>query len=393
MSTNSNNTTSNSSNRGKRKRQYLTTAHNNLKWQPKRGGPGVLVTCDTGRDGKAKREGLEILEYYLEKQATKTSSKEETKNEESKSEKDDKKLSLEEELAELKESANDNSNSNSNDNDKKKSKRKNVKKPFAHYDTGCKGNVMILCMLPNPNLIPSINTTNNSNSKPETETEDPPIEDGKEQSEDKNKKAKTSPTKEEEEKGEAADATTVSASQTTSSNTANANPPWDPLATVRQVMTDIQDETTKNIPGSRFIRRMIPLQATCFASLEEIKLTFRSILDHLVLPNLPNDKKDVTFAIHFKKRNCGHLTRDQVIHEIGNQVDQATGEGWKVNLAQPDIRIQIEICKTLCGMAVLQASQCDNLLAKYNFNVTDLRTQAREQQQGTQDQTTNQDDK
>ena len=57
---------SNASKTKGQKRQYHNSSGHSgkSKWQPKRGGPGIILTCETGRDFKAKREGLEILNYY-----------------------------------------------------------------------------------------------------------------------------------------------------------------------------------------------------------------------------------------------------------------------------------------------------------------------------------------
>ena len=40
-------------------------SNHNPKWQnSKRGAPGVLMTCETSREVKCQREGLEILNHY-----------------------------------------------------------------------------------------------------------------------------------------------------------------------------------------------------------------------------------------------------------------------------------------------------------------------------------------
>ncbi|MGK3759170.1 MAG: hypothetical protein ACI8RD_011487, partial [Bacillariaceae sp.] len=50
-----------------KKRKYFDRGGGgkNKKWRrPKRGAPGVLLTCETGRERRCEREGLEILNYY-----------------------------------------------------------------------------------------------------------------------------------------------------------------------------------------------------------------------------------------------------------------------------------------------------------------------------------------
>jgi tRNA acetyltransferase TAN1 len=346
-----------SSDKGKRKRQYLQSANNkdghHQKWQPKRGGPAVLLTCDTGRDSKAKREGLQILEYYLHLDKPKH-----TEDDDCKKDAEEKPLSLDAELAQLQSEHQKAPNSQ-----QQQQQHDYKKKPFAYYDTGCKGTVFLFCMLPDCALIPSIQSAKSNLKK----LKDGETNGGDNPSNSPAKKAKI------EEDG-----------STKTSETLAVTPsplPWDPLATVRRVMHDLDQESSathhnSNIPGSRFVSRMIPVQATCFASMEEIQLTFRSLLERTVLNKGSLLPSTPTFGIKFKKRNCGSVTRDQVITEIGKQVEEATNKTWKVHLDNPDYRIQIEICKTVCGMSILAASKEDAFMSKHNFNLADLRAQA-----------------
>ena len=48
-----------------RKRKYK---EGKRKFNPKRGGPGILMTCEQGREHKCEREGVDILQYYTSKQ-------------------------------------------------------------------------------------------------------------------------------------------------------------------------------------------------------------------------------------------------------------------------------------------------------------------------------------
>ena len=74
------------------------------KWsiltRPRRGSPGVLLTCETGREQKCQREGLEILNHYHSVSVGDAASGDGTSDQEGdKGDKDDtsKPLSLEEE--------------------------------------------------------------------------------------------------------------------------------------------------------------------------------------------------------------------------------------------------------------------------------------------------------
>jgi tRNA(Ser,Leu) C12 N-acetylase TAN1 len=74
-----------------------------------------------------------------------------------------------------------------------------------------------------------------------------------------------------------------------------------------------------------------------------------------------------------KRRNCGHVTRDQIIDTVGGVVEQATKEDpWKVNLRQPDYTVWIEICKTLTGVSIFPSS-VQNM--SRNFNLAEIREQ------------------
>jgi len=185
----------------------------------------------------------------------------------------------------------------------------------------------------------------------------------------------------------------------TKTNPEGKSQKWDPVLAVRQIMEDVcQDANGRtssggkqsNVPGSRFVRRMVPIQATCFASIEEITATFRALLDHLILPKEEDEKAIKSFGIKFKKQNCGNVTKDQVIHAIVGQLDVATkdkfGEEWKVDLDNPDYRIQVEICKTLCGMSILKASQEDAFMSSRNsiFAIYEPRQQPEEEMQKMQ---------
>lgn len=348
-------TNNNNMTKGRKRNYHNTGAHNSKsKFQPKRGAPGILLTCDTGRDKKAKREGLQIMNYYY-KQVCGGGKKD---NKEKKEKEDNKKLSLEDELAELK---------------KDTDKPKFDYGPFSEYETGCRGTVFLMCHLPDCNLVPI--------PKVKKEEEDAKSEGGPDA-----KKAKTEDDdkKEEEEKAKTED-TKSEADDKKETNSNDNKQIWDPTVTVRRTLEDLHQESESKqrnfaIPGSRFVVRMIPMQVTCFASMEEITVAFRALLDHYILPQIPDKSVQKSYAIKFKKRNCCNVNRDQVIHGIVDQVDRVTkdfpNKEWKVDLGNPDYRIQVEVCKTLCGISMLEASGEDGRMVKHNYNVADMRATA-----------------
>lgn len=268
---------------------------------PRRGGPAILFTCDQGRERKCEREGKEMLKYYWESQdehkaqigvGTKSSN-------------------LDDELATLRARTDEKSG------------------PFRVFETGCRGTVVLMCALPNCNIIPRLTK--------ERETSEPSAKklrlDGKHLS---------------------------------------MSPPWDPIRTVHAVVKDLVDsnESGARAPGSRFVSRMIPVQATCYASLTEIQEVVDLLLDRLLptLAPLSAEQTPRSFGITFKRRNCSMLQRNTVIEAIAGLVVRRTS--WSVKLREPDFTVMIEVCKTLCGISILPSS-CQTVAP--NFNIATLR--------------------
>lgn len=286
------------------------------------------MTCERGREAKCKREGLDILRYYASKQQPKNEGDSETS----------KKLTLDEEIALGNEESND----------------------FGIYDTGCGGNVLVMCTLPESTLIPPIQTewseANNSEhsakrkATEESSNNDVPI----------SKRARI----EEKEDGLEAskkDEIDVESNQKPESKEL---PPWDPVETVQQVLHDL-DSSSTSAPSSRFVTRMIPIQATCFASLEEIGLTAEALVQKYLKDVAPS-----TFAVNIKRRNCSTVTRDEIINAVAGAVLSMEGakNEWKVNLKSPNYTIMVEICKTLCGMTIVK-----DYASYRNFNLLEIR--------------------
>jgi tRNA(Ser,Leu) C12 N-acetylase TAN1 len=119
---------------------------------------------------------------------------------------------------------------------------------------------------------------------------------------------------------------------------------------------------------------MIPMQATCFASLDEIQQTVRALLNQTLAGLLSQKPKDATapsFCVQIKRRNCSSVTRDDLISAVVAVVDDATAAApWTVNLREADYTFQIEICKTLTGVSILPASFSKE---QRNFNLAEIR--------------------
>jgi tRNA(Ser,Leu) C12 N-acetylase TAN1 len=347
--------------------------------------------------------------------------------------------------------------------------------PFTIFETGCQGTVFLICTLPNCHLIPPIRFSSSNNKALVAAVGDGDAEndDGKETAGvddpvdgpcSAEKPAASSATA----TGKATASTTTNKvnaaaaatkwidkqqqnddhedsitepvdALSSSSPTCITPPPWDPVEAVQQVARDIMhtssisrsdsSSNTPPAPSSRFVTRMIPIQATCFASLDEIQATTAALIRNLVLmknsitkkkeqpqheqqiistddqesSRLDDEEKQqqssslssslsstTTFRISIKRRNCAHLKSAQVIAAMGATV-ASVAPGWKVQLTNsPDYTIWVEICKTLVGISILKSSSSasssssssndmnnDNnvsTLLRFNFNLHEMKT-------------------
>lgn len=332
-----------------KKRKYFDRGgggkSNKRKWsmltRPKRGSPGVLLTCETGREQKCQREGLEILNHYYSTSVGDAAGAGNPEDGKKGDEETTKPLSLEEELSLL-----------------KSKKGSSESSAFGVYDTNCRGTIFVLCTLPKCNLIPAIQTEymrSKMNNKTEPSKSEP-AEGDSDKSPDQNESgldAKNSPPEKAEEVSGRNNAEDVKKSLSELQNP----PPWDPITTVKAIMSDIDNDSNKEAPSSRFVTRMIPIQATCFASSEELQLTCDEVLKRFI------SKNTKTFAIVFKRRNCSSLDRNKAIKIVGDAMLKLYPD-CKVNLGAPDATIIVEVCGTLCGIVVVEKFK-----AYRNFNL------------------------
>jgi tRNA acetyltransferase TAN1 len=359
------NASSGGASHGGNRKRYLERSQKSRRIQrnPPRGAPGILMTCETSRERKCQNEGLDILRYYWDSQHAAKVAEGGVADADSESAapvESEKLQTLEEEIEAL----------------KKANKKPAADDPFGVYETGCRGTVFVLCTLPGCPLIPPIQPTRIDGTKHIKKGAA-----GKDEGDGPSKKQKLDDVPKDE-KDETVEETPVV-------NSSIANPVWDPLDSVRSIIGDLERSVSapntasqSGIPSSRYVTRMIPIQATCFASLEEIQQTVRALLDQ-VLAALPAKVKSTStetsastqtsFCVQVKRRNCGHVTRDQIIDTVGGVVEQATKEDpWKVNLRQPDYTVWIEICKTLTGVSIFPSS-VQNM--SRNFNLAEIREQ------------------
>jgi len=404
-----------SGNTSNRKRQYT---NNNARKNPPRGSPGILLTCDRGREGKCKREGLEILKHYYYKSISSspdTNEEEEedddntpetaqTKTNDTKDTTNEKKvLTLEEEIAMLRKGASSeqvlmerNDTTKNNTNNRPKGGYRN-KDPFTVYSTGVNGNVFVMCTLPNSRLIPQIKTEYDAEQKKKREedraagsggggggekrTIDQVEGDHNKQEETSTKKTRQDDEKESSKAVENSTSTKDSLNDNKDQNKNDCDPQqetlWDPIETMKTIVANTEKKNN-DAPGSRYVTRMIPIQATCYTSIEEIQLTSKALIEKFLMPHgttssrtsnidATTEPPPLTFAIKLKRRACDNVTRDEIVKVVGDEVSAMKhgGSQWQVNLNNPRFTILIEICKTLCGMSVIENYQS---FSKFNIS-------------------------
>lgn len=317
---------------GKRKRKPR-------RQNPRRGGPGFLLTCDAGREGKCRREAQDIISYYYyySHHSTDDSSNADdsdhveqntTSNLTTVSHKNVP-LTLEEEISLLRKGATVDqilAQQDGTNNHLHKHEKKTLS--LEPYETGCRGVVVL--------LLPTNNTKTLGDEKPIADS--------------------------------------------------NKSITIDPISLVKRVIKDIHTNQEKESPRSRFITRMIPVQTTCFANLEEISRTAKELIDscfpldarhHLdQQPNSNNNKDTInnrqSFEILFKRRLCSSVTRNECIDAVAKHFDDAR---FKVDLTHPDYSFIMEVCKSLVCMSIVHnfKSSC------HNFNLFQISEKAKGQ--------------
>lgn len=334
---------------GKRKHHnQQRSSSSRYRANPSRGPPGMLLTCETGREIKCEREGREILRFYLEKH----NNNERLKSGESSKSTPNKKLSLDQELAALQQQP-----------------RQEDSGPFQLFDTGCGGTVFFMYVVKGDGK-----TIEASEGNEDT------YNDGSASKRIRGEKAA------ENEKALAKSTSPVALEDTGVQATTTTH--WDPVATFMSIASDISTSneeaaasaSASAIPSSRFVTRMIPIQVTCFATLKELERALTALLLKESGGTKPNEndndktgasgksKTTKTFCIHSKKRNCNEFSTQQIIETAASLVVAHTG--WTVQLEDPDHVIWIEICKTLMGVSLLDRH---TLHAAKNFNIAELR--------------------
>ena len=297
-----------------------------------RGLPGILITCERGNEGKARRDAKQIILHHLIK-LTKTEEEPVAASSESSSSPapaaTPAPLSLDEEIALL----------------KKEEKKPDQSSKCGHggvdiHDTGMTG--VLLAVFTKAERL---------RFKDGVRLEDGEDEDETDSAEDDNKL-----TTEGGSLGNANEINSddVNGDEAPKSSKRRQEGPSQPRHIVTDVVSSILMSLlngTEEGPRSRFVHRLVPLIATCYPSQAEITETGRIVIKEM--ERLASEREGVeagkrfTFAIQLKKRMCDvSPEKEEIIKIIGGLVDDRK---CGVDLTDPEYTIVIDIFKNLAG--------------------------------------------
>ncbi|KAJ3389051.1 hypothetical protein HDU92_001180 [Lobulomyces angularis] len=100
---------------------------------------------------------------------------------------------------------------------------------------------------------------------------------------------------------------------------------------------------------SKFLLRLLPVESTCFASMEDIE----KLTKNIVLPYFNSEKEPIKFSIQIKIRNNNTIDRTKVINLVADIVNPENKK-HKVDLTTPDLFIIVQIFKATCGISVVK---------------------------------------
>lgn len=117
----------------------------------------------------------------------------------------------------------------------------------------------------------------------------------------------------------------------------------DPVELVHYIMKDL--EATKK-QKTRFLLRLLPIEATCKAYVDDIRQTADTIFDKHF------SKEGKTFAVLFNRRNSSGVNRDDLIRDLAEMVVKRHPEN-RADLKHPQLAIIVEIIRNMCCLSVV----------------------------------------
>lgn len=130
----------------------------------------------------------------------------------------------------------------------------------------------------------------------------------------------------------------------------------DPVNLIHFLMKDLKESQQRK---TRQLLRIVPVEITCYAGMEDIMKSAGSLFDKYFAETEPT-----TFAIIFNRRYNNVIERDVVIKQLAEMVSERNAD-HKVDLRNSKLTIIVEIMKSVCCMSVLP-DYFD--LCKYNLH-------------------------
>ncbi|EPS70509.1 hypothetical protein M569_04248, partial [Genlisea aurea] len=135
----------------------------------------------------------------------------------------------------------------------------------------------------------------------------------------------------------------------------------EPKDIVQHMFTSLAS-TRKHV--SRFLLRVLPIEVTCYTSEEEIKRAMKPLIDKYFPPVVGEEaaeqKAPCKFAVLYDARANTGIERTKIIDAVAKSVPGV----HKVDLANPDLHIVVQIVKTVCLIGVVERYK---ELGKYNI--------------------------
>lgn len=117
----------------------------------------------------------------------------------------------------------------------------------------------------------------------------------------------------------------------------------DPVDLVQHILKDI--EATKK-QKTRFLLRMVPIEVTCKAYMDDIKEKVSVLFDKYFT------KEEKTFSIVINRRNSNMVSRDEAIAELAEMIKMRNINN-RVDLKQPQLTVIIEVIRSMCCIGIL----------------------------------------
>lgn len=131
----------------------------------------------------------------------------------------------------------------------------------------------------------------------------------------------------------------------------------DPVELGKHIVNDIQ---TTGKSQSRFVLRLVPIEAVCRANMPDIISAAGTLFDKHFL------KEPTSYGIIFNHRYNQQIKRDQVITQLAELVN-SKNVGNKVDLKEAKKSIIVEVLRGFCLLSVI-----DNYLESKKYNLAEL---------------------